>query len=227
VNSSNNSSAGYSNVGGADLELAIMTEIFHLRSLHWGHWEEGQELSLEGLRTAQENFTNKLAGLIPKDVKTVLDVGAGIGDVAMAMAKKGLEITSISPDPYHKNHFNEITKEFSNIKFVQSKYEDLDLDQKFDMVLMSESCGYFPIVEGLEQTLRYLKPNGYLIIACMFKTKEMKDSENYKYFHRLDDYLAEAKKRGLELTYDEDVTNQVTPSLDYTYHLYKDYFGPG
>jgi len=64
---------------GDSLELEIITNGFGISSLHYGLWKEGQPLTIDELSKAQDNFTDRLIGLIPNKAKTVLDIGAGFG----------------------------------------------------------------------------------------------------------------------------------------------------
>ena len=48
-----------------------------LEHLHYGYWPEGLPVSINNLRTAQENYTSFLLSQIPAGVRTILDVGCG------------------------------------------------------------------------------------------------------------------------------------------------------
>ena len=97
---------------GLDLELFFCTEILKLHSLHYGYWEKGEKpteggkkLTLEWLRDAQQKYTDILVEAIPKSVKSILDVGCGIGDVSRALSKLEYDVTAISPDRNHVKYF--------------------------------------------------------------------------------------------------------------------------
>ena len=116
-----------------------------MKSLHLGLWPKGQSLAFDDVSEAQENFTIKLISMFPENVKTVLDVGAGIGDNAIYMAKKGMSVTCISPSPSQEKHFEEnILPVYSNIVFIRSKYEELDIED-FPMcenLYVCENCNF-------------------------------------------------------------------------------------
>ena len=126
-------------VDGDSLELEIVVKALGLGSLHYGLWTEEQPLTIDELTHAQKNYTVELLGMCPKGAKSVLDIGAGIGDNAIYLAEKGIQVTSVSPSPSQEKFFQEnILPKYKNITFIRSKFQDLDLDQTFDMVLMSE-----------------------------------------------------------------------------------------
>ncbi len=204
---------------GDSLELNLFVKGIGLKSLHLGLWPKGQPLAFDDVSEAQKKFTIKLISMFPKDVETVLDVGAGIGDNAIYMAEKGMKITCISPSPSQEKHFVEnILPEYENVNFIRNKYENLDINEKFDVVLMSESCTYFPMKKGLEQTNRYLKKGGYLVVGDTFR----KDNRTtFKNLHRLESYIETAEKNGLIQMENIDVTDQVIQTIELIYNVLK------
>jgi ubiquinone/menaquinone biosynthesis C-methylase UbiE len=88
-------------------------------------------------------------------VKTILDVGCGIGDIALTLAKKGYIVTAISPDKNHKKYFDRYKDK--NISFYDIKFEDIRFDKTFDLILMSESQGNFSPIITFKQCKRYLR----------------------------------------------------------------------
>ena len=86
-----------------DFELYFVAEVLKLSSLHYGYWEVGEasgRIDLDEVRRAQSLFTDKLLSFIPGSVNTILDVGAGMGDNARALAAAGYRVTAISPSPH-------------------------------------------------------------------------------------------------------------------------------
>ena len=107
-------------VNSVNLELMLCTEVLKLNSLHYGYWKKNEELNLKNLRIAQKRYTDHLLKLIPKGTKSVLDVGAGIGDNSLALATKGYNVISLSPDKNHKKYFGKYKDK--NIKFLNVKF---------------------------------------------------------------------------------------------------------
>ena len=214
---------------GLDLELFFCTEILKLTSLHYGYWEEserlkedGEKLTLDCLRGAQQKYTDMLIEAIPKDVSSILDVGCGIGDVARALSKLEYDVTAISPDSNHAKYFENY---LSKLTFLQTKFEDLNSHNKFDLILMSESQNYFPTEIGFHQCASFLSPEGYLLVAGMFR----KDSSSKitEVPNTIEDYIKTAEKHGLLLIGNVDITQNILPTIDFVYESIQNYVEPG
>ncbi len=214
---------------GLDLELFFCTEILKLNSLHYGYWEEserltedGEKLTLDCLRGAQQKYTDMLIEAIPKDVNSILDVGCGIGDVARALSKLEYDVTAISPDSNHAKYFE---NHLSKLTFLQTKFEDLNSHNKFDLILMSESQNYFPTEIGFRQCTSFLSPKGYLLVAGMFR----KDSSSKitEVPNTIEDYIKTAEKHGLLLTGNIDITQNILPTINFMYKSMENYVEPG
>ena len=213
---------------GLDLELFFCTEILKLASLHYGYWEEreklkeeGTKLTLDCLRNAQQKYTDILIEAIPKNVKSILDVGCGIGDVSRALSKLDYDVTAISPDSNHVKYFE---NHFSRLTFLQTKFEDLKIDRQFDLILMSESQNYFPTEIGFRQCATLLLPKGYLLVSGMFKKNSR--SEFTEVPNTIEDYAKAAEKHGLLLIENVDITQNILPTIDFIYESMERYVDP-
>lgn len=213
---------------GLDLELFFCTEILKLTSLHYGYWGEsekptegGTKLTLECLRDGQQKYTDVLIEAIPKEVKSILDVGCGIGDVSRALSKLGYDVTAISPDSNHAKYFE---NHLSKLTFLQTKFENLNIDSKFDLILMSESQNYFPAEIGFRQCTTLLSPKGYLLVSGMFRKDS--DSEFTEVPNTIEDYAKTAEKHGLLLIENVDTTQNILPTIDFIYESMERYVEP-
>ncbi len=214
---------------GLDLELFFCTEILKLTSLHYGYWEEsekrieeGKKLTLDCLRDAQQKYTDMLIAAIPKNVKSILDVGCGIGDVSRVLSKLEYDVTAISPDVNHAKYFEDC---LSKLTFLQTKFEDFNIDSKFDLILMSESQNYFPTEIGFRQCTAFLSPKGYLLVAGMFR----KDSSSkiIEVPNTIEDYTKTAEKHSLLLVENVDITQNILPTINFIYESMQNYVDPG
>ncbi len=205
-----------------DLELFLCTEILSLNSLHFGYWEGNEEHTLENLKKAQIRFNNKLIEMIPEGIETILDVGCGIGDVAVSLAERGYTVTALSPDGNHKKYFDGYND--SKISFCQSKFEDFESEMKYDLILMSESQNYFATDIGFRQTLRCLKKNGYLLVTGIFRKQ---NSNQFKRTINITgDYQERASNNGLTLIDSIDISENIFPNLYFADHVFEEYIRP-
>jgi MPBQ/MSBQ methyltransferase len=219
---SNNAINNILTCNGMNLELLIVTEILKLNSLHYGFWNNGEELTLSNLRKAQERYTVTLLELIPTNVKTILDVGCGIGDIALTLAKKGYIVTAISPDKNHKKYFDRYKD--NNISFYDIKFEDIRFDKTFDLILMSESQGNFSPLITFKQCNRYLKKPGYLLVSNIFNRNSKPSLNGVNSSEQ--EYITQAKEYNLKRIKSIDITKEILPTLQIAYDAHQKYFLP-
>jgi len=191
--------------------------------LHYGYWNKDEELNVENLHRAQERYIEHLIALIPASVKTVLDVGCGIGGNAVRLKKEGFEVEALSPDPFQQKMF----KAKGEVPFHLTKFEDFETSKTYDLILMSESAQYIKIREGFEKCRTLLKDKGTLLVCDFFlREKPEKDNVFAAGIHQESEYLRIAEACGFEVVKAEDITSRVTPTLDLAQLKYDEYVKP-
>lgn len=138
---------------------------FHSYSHHSIHWEMlSDRPRTEAYRQAIDSNTNNFLG------STVLDIGCGTGILSLFACKSGAakvvavdqsEIIYSAMDIARENGYED------SIVFKKGKLEDLELNEKFD-IIVSEWMGYFLLFEGMLDTVikardKYLKPGGLML----------------------------------------------------------------
>lgn len=191
-----------------DRALKFYEEVLGFGYLHYGLWE-GDPLTLEGLKAAQERYAELLCSMIPQGVKSVLDVGCGTGGNALKLKERGYEVEGLSPDPYQQRKFTERTA----LPFHLARFQDFVPPRRYDLIFMSESCQYVPLSHLFPAIARAAAAAGHALISDNFPLAKA-GSRMTLSGHTLDAFLAEAKKHGFEPTRDEDITDRVTPTLD-------------
>ncbi len=187
--------------------LRFYHEILGLEQLHYGLWQ-GDEFDMQGLKVAQERYSDHLISYFPEEVKVVLDVGAGTGATSEKLKNKGYDVEALSPDPFQKYLF----EKNRDVVFHLSKFEEFKPQKKYDLVLMSESCQYIPM-NRLFTTVKQCAPGGYLLIDDYFITNP-DDTAMSKSGHPMDQFYDMANQNGFELIKEEDITDQAAVSLD-------------
>jgi len=205
-----------------DLELFICSDILKLKSLHYGYWDDDQELTLDNVRKAQHRYTSELIKVIPPDVAHVLDVGCGIGDNARALAGQGFRVTALSPDKNHRKYFE--NRKGHSIAFHNQRFEEFRAAQKFDLILMSESQNYFEAQIAFQQCLELLNPGGHLLICGMFRKQE---TSVFKHVRNVEnEFIEKAALHGLHLKNHVDITDHVLPTLKFANQAHREYLEP-
>ena len=112
-----------------DHVLKLYSQSIRSPYLHYGFWDDPEsidpeQLTLDDMVKAQGRYIEHLASFIPEEVKTILDVGAGIGGNSSYLISKGFEIEALSPDEYQETVFAE--KYNGKVKFHRTKFENFE-----------------------------------------------------------------------------------------------------
>ncbi len=183
------------------------------RDLHYGLWQDDLEVCIQNLPAAQQRYSDFLISHIPAGVKRILDVGCGAGGLASELLARGFEVEGVSPSPLLSEAAQQQAGE--GFKIHQGRFEDVrfDQEQKFDLVMFSESFQYITLASVFENAMQRLKPGGYILICDFFKT----DAPGRSVIgggHPLKKFMAALEKSGLEVLADEDITRETAPNLD-------------
>ncbi|MFH1522898.1 MAG: methyltransferase domain-containing protein [Patescibacteria group bacterium] len=203
-----------------DIVLMFCTDVLKLKSLHLGYWEK-EALTIDNLKNAQKRYSLHLLKFIPKEVKNILDIGCGIGDNALLLAKEGYNVTCISPELNQKKVFGKINNK--KIKFFSSKIEDFGSHEQFDLALMSESSNYFDKNIAFQKCNKLVKKGGHILSASLFRKT---DTKVYEGFHIENEWIKSAQKNGFEVVKREDITKAILPSLKLGHVLSHNYVIP-
>ncbi len=184
--------------------------------LHYGYWEpvpaSGEELTIARLRIAQEAYAAKLVSFIPEGIKTVLDVGSGIGGNAAYLQQRGFTVEGLAPDPFQQEMFVSQTK--GQAPFHLTRFEDFQGTHCYDLILFSESSQYMAADDIAQGAARLLNRGGYLLLADMLRVDAKYDEGIFSNCHVgsvLHDALVQA---GFNLVKAEDISAQIAPTID-------------
>lgn len=211
--------------GELDFELYFATEVLKMDSLHYGYWDDPPEslrLDLDVMSEAQARYTERLLEFVPESADRVLDVGAGVGDNARALAARGHRVHAISPDRNHAGYFREAG---DRIEFEASRFEDFRSPEWYDLILFSESHNYINHQVALEQCRRYLRPDGQIVVSGMFR---MPDRGPFPDGYAIEDhpYLELARDFGFVVDELVDITPNVKPTMAMIHGAYQDHLAP-
>jgi MPBQ/MSBQ methyltransferase len=213
----------HENREGTDYGLRLMAEVMKLDHLHWGYFPEkrftGEKFTLTEVKQAQLEYTKRLFSYIPATVKTILDVGAGVGTTARLLTEKGFQVHCLSNDRYQQTVINQ---KYPTIPFTKSKFEECRFETKFDLVLMSESSQYLDWPRALAKLKEILNPGGYLLLADYFR----KENDPFYKTCKVKAPFMEVTQKSFSLLKEEDITDNALPTLEFGGYCYQQYMLP-
>lgn len=195
------------------------------KDLHYGLWGDDLEVKVQNLPEAQKRYSDFLISHFPEDVKSILDVGCGAGGLATELLSRGYRVQGVSPSPL----LSEAAQNQAGDDFIihHGRFEDVDLsvNEKFDLVMFSESFQYITLDMVLGKAQSLLRPGGYIVICDFFKT-DAKGKSVVGGGHRLDKFNEALAKSGLKVLEDKDITKETAPNLDLVNQLGRDLILP-
>lgn len=195
------------------LEAGLLFLKFFLKTdyLHYGYFGNGLEPDIANLKKAQEQYTEMLISHIPDNVKRILDVGCGSGKTALQLVERGYEVDCVSPGNVLTNYAKELVGDQVNI--FQCKFENLENDKKYDLILFSESFQYIPMDKSIPMALERLNQGGYIMVCDFFKTDPEKKSE-LGGGHDFVKWLTYKDSYPIETLIEKDITAETAPTIE-------------
>jgi 2-polyprenyl-3-methyl-5-hydroxy-6-metoxy-1,4-benzoquinol methylase len=182
-----------------------------LDHLHYGYWSNGLKVDIMNVHIAQENYANFLLSHIPESAKKILDVGCGTGQIAKKLIVMGHKVDCVSPSHFLVGQTRELLGDSSHV--FECSYEQLQTENRYDVILFSESFQYINIEEGIKKTVKLLKPDGYMLICDIFRKKTLAKS-NISGGHPLEVFRNTVSGYPLRLIKDLDITEETSHSID-------------
>lgn len=197
--------------GGLEIGLYFLKFLIKSEYLHYGLFTEGLDTDVQNLAEAQRRYAELIVSTIPKDVNTILDVGCGSGKMAETLLQKGFKVDCVSPG----NMLTKIAGERlgDSVNLFNCKFQDIVTDNKYDLVLFSESFQYIPISEAISGAEKVLRKGGYIVVCDFFKTDEQGKSP-IGGGHKLKKWREFLAKSELKVLLENDITDQTAPTVD-------------
>lgn len=189
--------------------------------LHYGYWEPipaAEDLTIAKFGVAQAAYSAKLLGFMPEGIKTVLDVGCGIGGNAAYLLERGFDVEGLAPDPFQQERFLKLTQ--NRAIFHLSQFETFTATHPYDLVLLSESSQYMAAIDIAQCAAAALNPGGYLLLADMMRSDAHYTEGIFSNCHVVLDLHSALEQAGFILVKAEDISAQAAPTID----LYIDVF---
>lgn len=226
----------------AEIDYKLIWNLRESLALHFGYWDDKVKNFQQALGRENEVIA-EMAHI--KNSDFVLDAGCGIGGSSIFLAKKfgckviGITLSQKQADMAIKNaRRNGVA---GNTEFIVMDFENMNFPNgKFDVVWGIESiCHATSKKKFIEDSYRILKPNGRLIIADGFATRDYFTDEEknimqkwlsgwrINFLETQDNFEAFSKNIGFREISFTDVTKKVMPSSKrlYKYSFPAMFFG--
>ncbi|TNF90082.1 MAG: class I SAM-dependent methyltransferase [Gammaproteobacteria bacterium] len=205
--------------------LNVLNFFLGTRDLHYGLWQDDLEVCIQNLPEAQRRYSDFLISHIPDGVSRILDVGCGAGGLASELRQRGYIVEGVSPSPLLSEAARQ--QAGADFKIHQGRFEDVSFDDndKFDLVMFSESFQYITLDSVLDNAKRRLNPGGYILICDFFKTGAPGRSV-IGGGHPIRKFMVALERSGLEVLADEDITRETAPNLDIVDQMGRELFYP-
>ena len=206
-----------------ELGLVLGAQLMKTDDLHYGLWKEGMEVKITNLKTAQMAYIDFLLENFPPNVKTILDVGCGTGHLSSILRGKGYQVEAVSPSA----GLTEMARKRLGDDFVihQCFFEDLKTENKYDLVIFSESFQYIDPAFSLPRALELLNPGGHVLICDFFQT-DAPGKPPIRGGHKLSYFRPILEAQPYEVLKEIDITKETAPNMDLMEELLEDYAHP-
>jgi MPBQ/MSBQ methyltransferase len=191
--------------------------------LHYGYWDpvpnSPDESTPAQFRVAQQAYADRLLSFVPADIKTILDVGCGIGGNAAHLLSQGFSVAGLAPDPLQQGHFLERTQ--GKAPFYLTRFEDFQSSETYDLLLFSESSQYIAAADIAQGSRRLIHPGGYLLIADMFRKSAEYNEGIFSNCVIAAELATALKQQGFEQIKVEDISTQIAPTIDISLYYFQ------
>lgn len=198
---------------GLDIGLAYAKWLTGAENLHYGYWD-GLDVCAANFGVAQVAYTERLFERLPETPCRILDIGGGAGETARKLIALGHSVEIVVPSAFLASRCRENAPE---AVVHEAMFEDATVHGPFDVCLFSESYQYIPLDQGLAKCLTLLGPEGRIIIADCFRSEGFSPDSVHATTgggHRIAAFRKTVADLGLSISQEEDITTQVSPSID-------------
>ena len=196
---------------GLDIGLLIGRFFMDTEDLHYGYWPDDKTATAQNFAEAQYRHSKLIIDNIPEGVKSILDVGSGLGNLAKKLLGLGYEVDCVLPSEFLAEN---IRKKLGNQSTVHvCEFEDLDADKTYDMILFSESFQYVKLGFSIDKIVEMLPDSGHLLI-CDFFRKDLPGKSPLGGGHKWKSFDDKISSSSLNKLTDIDITEETAPTND-------------
>lgn len=202
-----------------DLAYIFLRYFFETEYLHFGWWD-GLEPKCANLKKAQELYVENLIRMIPTDVRSILEVGCGSGEMAKKLLDAGYQIDVVSPPSVMTSYAQEKLK--GRVNFYECVFEDYVEDKRYDLVLFSESFQFVNLDIAVSKAIQY---GGYILIADVFRN-DLQGKSPIGGGHSYSEFISKVRENKINIIDDRDVTRFIAPQFDLEHDVMHNFVKP-
>lgn len=204
-----------------DFAHIFLRYFFETEYMHFGFWSTGIEVKMLNLKKAQERYVAELLKMIPTDVKTILEVGCGSGEMAKVLLNRNYRVDVVSPACVMTSIAKD--KLENKVSFYETKLENLTVKKQYDLLLFSESFQFVNLEEAMRKMRQYGKK--YVLIADVFRLNNENNSP-IGGGHKYEEFLQRINLYNFVEIADVDVSNYIAPQFDLENSMVNDFVKP-
>lgn len=198
--------------------------LLNIRDLHYGYWPDGLPVEMQNLAQAQANYTELLMSKVPQGVKTILDVGCGVGNTARKLLDRGYKVDCVSPNGFLTSVAKQMLTGRATV--FETKFQDLVTDRRYDLIVFSESLLFIrPLDVAFTKALSLLNPGGHVLITDIFALPA-EDKSPIGGGHILAEFRKTIARHPFKQIEDVDMTDGIARTFDLLDQTYREAFQP-
>lgn len=202
--------------------LLLAQQLFKVDDLHYGWWDEGDQISLANLPAAQDRYNTVLLEAIGRHAASgrVLDIGCGTGKLLSLLLSRGYQAEGVVPSATLHRMVRQRLRSggHDEARVFECKFEDFPASDRlatYDVAIFSESFQYIPMDQAFAMLKRIMRPHG-LVLICDFFKQEPTAREGHGSLgggHQLSNLYPAVQHASFTVLSDTDVTARMSPNL--------------
>lgn len=189
----------------------MLTRIFEDLAYLYPLWRDVC-LGMEGSENKEANFVLDVFKTIQSPIKTVIDLGGGVGTHSKILVKNDLDVTLLDRS---RHALDIVNKNYPDIKTVECSFEKISVSGQFDAgICMWSTLSYVSSPEGRDVFYGWLKNHVEKVIIL--------DQANfYRYSNTFSKtYEGENEKYKLKILREWTLNDKNLKSTTYKYEIY-------